>query len=67
MMGECDDGDIDFFDIVIDWGEWGWWYFDFFDIVTEWGEDWVYCNRNKIKWSVILISLSKMLFVVLDL
>ena len=32
MIGECDDGD-----------------FDFFDIVIEWGEDWVYCNRNKIK------------------
>ena len=32
MMGERDDGDSDFFDIVI-----------------EWGEDWVYCNRNKIK------------------
>ena len=32
MMGERDDGDFDFFDIVIDWGE-----------------DWVYCNRNKIK------------------
>ena len=50
LSGESDDGDIDFFDIVIDWGE-----------------DWVYCNRNKIKWSVILISLSKMIFVVLDL
>ena len=23
--------------------------FDFFDIVIEWGEDWVNCNRNKIK------------------
>ena len=23
--------------------------FDFFDIVIDWGEDWVYCNRNKIK------------------
>ena len=32
MIGECDDGD-----------------FDFFDIVIKWGEDWVYCNRNKIK------------------
>ena len=32
MIGECEDGD-----------------FDFFDIVIEWGEDWVYCNRNKIK------------------
>lgn len=32
MNGESDDGDFDFFDIVIDWGE-----------------DWVYCNRNKIK------------------
>lgn len=32
MIEECDDGDFDFFDIVIDWGE-----------------DWVYCNRNKIK------------------
>ena len=36
MIEECDDGDIDFFDIVIEWGE-------------DWGEDWVYCNRNKIK------------------
>ena len=32
MIVECEDGD-----------------FDFFDIVIEWGEDWVYCNRNKIK------------------
>ena len=32
MIEECDNGDSDFFDIVI-----------------EWGEDWVYCNRNKIK------------------
>ena len=32
MIVECEDGDFDFFDIVIDWGE-----------------DWVYCNRNKIK------------------
>ena len=32
MIEECDNGD-----------------FDFFDIVIEWGEDWVYCNRNKIK------------------
>ena len=32
MIVERDDGD-----------------FDFFDIVIEWGEDWVYCNRNKIK------------------
>ena len=22
MIGECDDGDFDFFDIVIEWGEW---------------------------------------------
>ena len=22
MIEECDDGDFDFFDIVIDWGEW---------------------------------------------
>ena len=22
MIGECDDGDFDFFDIVTDWGEW---------------------------------------------
>ena len=36
MIGECDDGDFDFFDILIEWGE-------------DWGEDWVYCNRNKIK------------------
>ena len=36
MIEECDDGDFDFFDIVIEWGE-------------VWGEDWVYCNRNKIK------------------
>ena len=50
MIEECDNGDSDFLDIVI-----------------EWGEDWVYCNRNKIKWSVILISLSKMIFVVWDL
>ena len=32
LSGECDDGDFDYLDIVIDWGE-----------------DWVYCNRNKIK------------------
>ena len=32
MIGESDDGDS-----------------DFFDIVTDWGDDWVYCNRNKIK------------------
>ena len=37
MIEECDDGDFDFFDIVIEWGE------------DNWGEDWVYCNRNKIK------------------
>ena len=37
MIVECEDGDFDFFDIVIEWG------------VTDWGEDWVYCNRNKIK------------------
>ena len=36
MIEECEDGDFDFFDIVIEWGE-------------DWGEDWVYCNRNKIK------------------
>ena len=36
MIEECDNGDFDFFDIVIEWGE-------------DWGEDWVYCNRNKIK------------------
>ena len=36
MIEECDNGDSDFFDIVIEWGE-------------DWGEDWVYCNRNKIK------------------
>ena len=36
MIVECEDGDFDFFDIVIEWGE-------------DWGEDWVYCNRNKIK------------------
>ena len=23
MIGECDDGDFDFFDIVTDWGVWG--------------------------------------------
>ena len=36
MIGECDDGDFYFFDIVTEWEE-------------DWGEDWVYCNRNKIK------------------
>ena len=36
MIVECDDGNFDFFDIVIEWGD-------------DWGEDWVYCNRNKIK------------------
>ena len=56
LSGESDDGDFDFFDIVTDLGR-----------VTDLGEDWVNCNRNKIKWSVILISLSKMIFVVLDL
>ena len=38
MIVECDDGDFDFFDIVTDLGR-----------VTDWGEDWVNCNRNKIK------------------
>ena len=29
MIEECEDGDFDFFDIVIDWGEWWWWFWLF--------------------------------------
>ena len=67
MIVGVNDGDILTFSILWLSGECDDGDFDFFDIVIDWGDDWVYCNRNKNKWSVILISLSKMLFVVLDL
>ena len=56
LIGECDDGDFDFFDIVTDWEEW---------LIGE--RIGCIATEHKIKWSVILISLSKMIFVDLDL